>query len=203
MKIANIDREFLHIFWTTWGNSIKFSGKMFFKIILKVTRNQGCTLSIEDREGGSIWTLPIRYITVKMSLIKNLLEGFLITYYSSVYNEVSSSKPKISISLKTGKSSNFLNLSFFSVYNERLYKAKNDKSSNFLNLLFFSIIYALIIYTKNDKSSNYLDLLFFREIEICRFLAGYLIIYTTICQWYSHSHSHSHSHYHYHFLKHF
>ena len=26
MKIANIDTEFLHIFWTTWGNSMKFSG---------------------------------------------------------------------------------------------------------------------------------------------------------------------------------
>ena len=25
-KLANIDREFLDIFWTTWVNSIKFSG---------------------------------------------------------------------------------------------------------------------------------------------------------------------------------
>ena len=48
MKIANIDREFLHIFWTTWGNSMKFSGKMCFKIILKVTKNQGFTLSLKD-----------------------------------------------------------------------------------------------------------------------------------------------------------
>ena len=48
MKIANIDREFIHIFWTTWGNSMKSSGKMCFKIILKVTKNQGSTLSIED-----------------------------------------------------------------------------------------------------------------------------------------------------------
>ena len=31
MKVANIEREFVHIFWTTWGNSIKFSGKMCFK----------------------------------------------------------------------------------------------------------------------------------------------------------------------------
>ena len=37
-KIANIDRELLHIFWTTWGNSMKFSGKMCFKIILKFTK---------------------------------------------------------------------------------------------------------------------------------------------------------------------
>ena len=48
MKIANVDKEFLHIFWTIWGNSMKFSGKMCFKIILKVTKNQGFTLSLED-----------------------------------------------------------------------------------------------------------------------------------------------------------
>ena len=34
MKVANIDREFFHIFWTTQGNSMKVSGKMCFKIIL-------------------------------------------------------------------------------------------------------------------------------------------------------------------------
>ena len=39
MKIADVDREFLHIFWTTWGNSIKYSGKTCLKIILKVTKN--------------------------------------------------------------------------------------------------------------------------------------------------------------------
>ena len=49
MKIGNIDREFPHIFWTTWVNSMKFLGKMCFKIILKVTKNQGSTLSIEDK----------------------------------------------------------------------------------------------------------------------------------------------------------
>ena len=47
MKVANIDREFLYMFWTTWGNSMKFSGKMCFEIILKVTKNQGFTLSLE------------------------------------------------------------------------------------------------------------------------------------------------------------
>ena len=48
MKIANIDREILHIFWTTWGISMKFSGKMWLMIILKVTKNQGFTLPLED-----------------------------------------------------------------------------------------------------------------------------------------------------------
>ena len=36
MKIANTDKEFFHIFWTAWGNSMKFSGKMYFEIILKL-----------------------------------------------------------------------------------------------------------------------------------------------------------------------
>ena len=67
---------------------MKFSGKVCFKIILKVTRNQGSTLSIEDREGGWGWGQfehppSPRYIRVKMPLIKNLSDGFLITYYPS------------------------------------------------------------------------------------------------------------------------
>ena len=47
-KLANINREFLQIFWTIWGNSIKFSGNMCLKIILKVTKNQGFTLSLDN-----------------------------------------------------------------------------------------------------------------------------------------------------------
>ena len=39
MKIVNTDRENVHIFWTIWGLSIKFSGKMWIMIILKVTKN--------------------------------------------------------------------------------------------------------------------------------------------------------------------
>ena len=48
MKIANIDREILHNFWTTWGNSMKFSGNMGLMMILKVTKNQGFTLCLGD-----------------------------------------------------------------------------------------------------------------------------------------------------------
>ena len=48
MEIANIDREFLHIFWTTWGISMKFLGKMCFKIILKFIKKQDFTLSLEN-----------------------------------------------------------------------------------------------------------------------------------------------------------
>ena len=65
MQIANIDREFLHIFWTTWGNSVKYSGKMCFKIILKVTKNEGFTLSLEDtffekpRVGRGVKLIPL------------------------------------------------------------------------------------------------------------------------------------------------
>ena len=48
MKIANIDREILHIFWRTSEALMEFSGKIWLSIILKVTKNQGFTLSLED-----------------------------------------------------------------------------------------------------------------------------------------------------------
>ena len=49
MKIANIDKEILHIFWTSWVISMKFSGKMWPMIILKVTKKtQVFTLCLED-----------------------------------------------------------------------------------------------------------------------------------------------------------
>ena len=64
MKIANIDREFLHIFWMTWGNSTRFSRRMCFKTILNVTKNQGFSLSLEDTffeklQGGQIDPLAV------------------------------------------------------------------------------------------------------------------------------------------------
>ena len=54
MKIANIDRKSLHIFRATWEISMKFSGKMWFVIILKVSKRQGFTLSLED----TFWVKP-------------------------------------------------------------------------------------------------------------------------------------------------
>ena len=48
LKIANIGRESLQIFWTNRGISMKFSRKMWLMIILKVTKNQGFTLYLED-----------------------------------------------------------------------------------------------------------------------------------------------------------
>ena len=48
MEIANIDREILHVFWTTSGILMKFSRKMWLLIILKVAK-QGFTLSLEDK----------------------------------------------------------------------------------------------------------------------------------------------------------
>ena len=48
MKIANIDKEVLHNFWTTWGVSMKFSGNMWFMIISN-KKQQGFTLSLEDK----------------------------------------------------------------------------------------------------------------------------------------------------------
>ena len=61
MKVVNIDGENLYIFRTTSGISKKFSGKVGLTIILKVTKNQGFTLSLEDmvsektKGRGSIW----------------------------------------------------------------------------------------------------------------------------------------------------
>ena len=41
MKVGNIDRESLHIFWNSWGVSMKFSGKIWLMIMLK-TRVSSC-----------------------------------------------------------------------------------------------------------------------------------------------------------------
>ena len=48
MKIVSIEGESLHIFWTTWGISMKFSERKWLMIILKVTKKQGFTLSLES-----------------------------------------------------------------------------------------------------------------------------------------------------------
>ena len=43
MKLANLDREILHIIWTTWGISMKFSEKMWIRryIFWKATAGEG------------------------------------------------------------------------------------------------------------------------------------------------------------------
>ena len=48
IKIVIIEGENLHIFWTTWGISMKLSGNMWLMIILKVPTKQDFTLSPED-----------------------------------------------------------------------------------------------------------------------------------------------------------
>ena len=53
MKVANIAKESLHIFWTTCRTLMKLSGMMWFMIILKVkklkvTKNQEFTISLAD-----------------------------------------------------------------------------------------------------------------------------------------------------------
>ena len=65
MKIGNIDRASLYIFWTTWGTSMKISENMWLMIILKVQKSQGFTLSLKDTffekpQGGlncSLWVV--------------------------------------------------------------------------------------------------------------------------------------------------
>ena len=38
MKIVNIEKANLHIFWTTWESSMKITRKMWLMIILKATK---------------------------------------------------------------------------------------------------------------------------------------------------------------------
>ena len=47
MKIADIEGELLHISWTTWGISRKFSRKIWLMIQLKVTKKQGFHFSFK------------------------------------------------------------------------------------------------------------------------------------------------------------
>ena len=68
MKIANIYREIVHNFWPTSGVSMKFSGKMCFMIISKVTKNQGFTLCLED------------------IIFENLQGGVKLINFSSIWN---------------------------------------------------------------------------------------------------------------------
>ena len=55
----SIEEENLHICWTCWGISMKFSGKMSLIIILKLTKNQHSNRSLkstflEKPQGGQI-----------------------------------------------------------------------------------------------------------------------------------------------------
>ena len=43
-----IDKENLNIFWTTWGISMTFLGKMWLMIILKVIKKKDFNLPVEN-----------------------------------------------------------------------------------------------------------------------------------------------------------
>ena len=45
VNVVNIEEENLHIFWTSWEIPLKFSGKTWLMIILKVTKEQISTNS--------------------------------------------------------------------------------------------------------------------------------------------------------------
>ena len=57
MKIANIDRENVHI-WTTWEISIKFSEKTWLEMISKATKETKFHLSFERYILGKIAAIP-------------------------------------------------------------------------------------------------------------------------------------------------
>ena len=77
MKIANIDREILHNFWTTWGISMKFSEKMCLMIILKVTKNQSFALCLED----TIFKKPQAGVKVPRNFWGRTLNIAVIKYF--------------------------------------------------------------------------------------------------------------------------
>ena len=64
IEIANIEREGLDIFWTTWGISMKFSAKMWLMIIL-------------SHKKPGLQTLFRRYIFGKMTGVLMILADVL------------------------------------------------------------------------------------------------------------------------------
>ena len=66
IKIVNTGEDYLHIFQTTTGIFMKLSRKMCLMIILKVTKNHGFTLSLENavlqkQQGGQTDPPPAFY----------------------------------------------------------------------------------------------------------------------------------------------
>ena len=87
MKIFNIEVEDLYISWMTWGISVEFSGKMWLIITLKVTKNQGFTLSLENKFwkkntgwGGGASDWPPRFLVFFMNIASNVTYVLLNTY---------------------------------------------------------------------------------------------------------------------------
>ena len=85
---------------SSWGNSMKFSGKMCLKTILKVTKNQSFTFSLEvtffekpQRRGSffflSIWPVflhIIPYFFAHKTKFLYLLLTNMINYQALIYN---------------------------------------------------------------------------------------------------------------------
>ena len=91
MKLANIDEENLHIFLATWGTLMKFSEKMCLIIILKVTKKQGFTSSVENTvlkkpQGGDQIDSPSLF-RVKKTLHHRSLTGFWIFLRFWIYQD--------------------------------------------------------------------------------------------------------------------
>ena len=107
MKTVNIEENHLHIFWTTWGISIKFSEKIWLKIILKVTKKQGIILCLKNafleiwQKGGGQTDPPglFRVKEIIWNLYLNL--GWINTEKKSFLGAVLG-QPCCSSSFKTG-----------------------------------------------------------------------------------------------------
>ena len=70
MKIVDIDGENLHIFWTTWGISMKLSGKMWLMMILKVTKTTGFKVRVLSKLIYQIFTEWMLQLSASFQKIK-------------------------------------------------------------------------------------------------------------------------------------
>ena len=89
MKKGNVQRINLHTFSTSWESSMKFSGKMWLMIILKVTKNQGFTLSLQQNHifgkttGGAAFLglSAVKRIVNMMWWLKFIVYVYIIVLY--------------------------------------------------------------------------------------------------------------------------
>ena len=92
MKIANIDRKILHNFWTTWGSSMKLSGKMCFFIILKATKNWGFTFYLEDtffkKPQGENWSHSRFSVKISVMIVDMIINKKIYSIVTELFSRI-------------------------------------------------------------------------------------------------------------------
>ena len=108
MKIVNIDEENLHVFWMIWENSKKFSGKMWLMLILKVTKKQRFTSSLEISLYKPHWghIFPAEFLGLMLIIIFSAIIYFARKNYSFVSCQKTFTKWHRNYSQKTQQNAN-------------------------------------------------------------------------------------------------